>query len=273
MAAHTNLAHPIGMLREQSEALEKALAICVAKASPEPVHKLRTTIRRLEAQLILISQSRKLPKNHREPKKLLRHLKRLRRLAGKLRDLDVQRDLIAAQATPETASDARLLRRHLKHLRNQQSAIFLNLAQRLNEKISKELRRLLADLLPVENLELPGNLIISSAQRWFTTRATSSGTQDQLHATRKAAKFARYMCETVPESAIARRIASQFENIQDKGGEWHDWLELAKASREILNRKHPLIDIYNKVRDSNLMAYRRELLKLPRYVYEGRTPV
>jgi CHAD domain-containing protein len=272
MAAQTNLAHPIRTLREQSEALEKTLAICVTRASPEPVHKLRTTIRRFEAQLTLIDQSRKLPKNYRELKKLLRHLKRLRKLAGKLRDLDVQRGLIAAQATPETAGDAKLLRLHLKQLRNQQSAIFLNLAQRLNGKISKELRRLLADLLPVENLELPSDLVISSARRWFTTRAGSSVTKDQLHATRKAAKFARYMCETVPRSAAARRIASQFENVQDKGGEWHDWLELARTSREFLDRKHPLIDIYNEVRDSSLMAYRKELMNLPRHVYEGRNP-
>jgi CHAD domain-containing protein len=267
MAAQTKAAHPIGILRELAETLEKALAICIDNASSEPVHRLRTTIRRFEAQLALIAQSCKLPRYHRQSKKLLMHLKKLRRLAGDLRDLDVQRDLVAAYATAETAGEVKMLRRHLKNLRKQQSIIFLKLALRLDGKISKELRCLFADLLPEENLELPSELVISSAQRWFTSRSHSPVTKSQLHATRKAAKIARYMCETVAGSAKARRIAAQFKKIQDRGGEWHDWLELAAAAESMLNKRHPLILRFREERDSRLIAYQRELRKLLRYAY------
>jgi CHAD domain-containing protein len=260
MASPTNLAHPIRTLQEQAEALEKALAASLSDASSEAIHKLRTKIRRFEAQLTLITQSRKLPGDHHECKKLLRHLKRLRRSAGKLRDLDVQCHLITAHLIKATARDARLLRRSLKYQRDQQSVTFLNLAQRLKAKVSKELSRLLSALSSADNLELPVDLVISSARRWFTTRSRSSVSEDHLHAIRKAAKIARYMCETVPGSAAAQRIASQFENIQDKGGEWHDWLEVTRISRAILGRKNPLIEIYKEVRDSRLMTYRRELM-------------
>ncbi len=268
MASRTNLAHPIRTLHEQAEALEKALAASLGNAPAEAIHQLRTKIRRFEAQLILITQSRKLPEDHHDCRKLLRHLKRLRRSAGKLRDLDVQRHLITAHVIKGTARDQRMIGRSLKYRRDQQSVTFLNLAQRLKPKVSEELWRLLSALSSAENLELPVNLVISSAQRWFTARSRSYVSEDHLHTIRKAAKIARYMCETVPGSAAAQqRIASQFENIQDKGGEWHDWLEVTRTSRQILGRKNPLVEIYNEMRDSRLMTYRRELMNLRHHVH------
>jgi CHAD domain-containing protein len=267
MASRINLAHPIRTLHEQAEALERALAASLSNASAEAIHQLRTKIRRFEAQIMLITQSRKQPEDHHECKKLLRHLKRLRRSAGKLRDLDVQRDLITANVIKGTARDARMLARSLKYRRDQQSVNFLNLAQRLKPKVSEELSGLLSALSSADNIELPVTLVISSAQRWFTSRSRSYGSEDHLHTIRKAAKIARYMCETVPGSAAAQRIASQFENIQDKGGEWHDWLEVTRTSREILGRKNPLIEIYNEMRDSRLVTYRRELMTLRHHVH------
>ena len=75
------------------------------------------------------------------------------------------------------------------------------------------------------------------------------------------------MCEMVADSAKGRRIAAQFKKIQDKGGEWHDWLELAAAAESMLSKRHPLTDRFREERDSRLIAYQRELQKLPRYVY------
>jgi len=53
-------------------------------ARPEVVHQLRTTIRRIET----VVGAR--PEPGRNEKKLLKQLRRLRRRAGKVRDLDVQ---------------------------------------------------------------------------------------------------------------------------------------------------------------------------------------
>ena len=54
-------------------------------AKPETVHQLRTTIRRVETLLATT-----LPALGRKERKLLKQLDRLRRRAGKVRDLDVQ---------------------------------------------------------------------------------------------------------------------------------------------------------------------------------------
>jgi CHAD domain-containing protein len=269
MSTQTKLAHPIRTLREQSKAIEKALAACLTTASPEPVHRLRTTIRRFEAQFALLAQFHKLPEHHHEPKKLLKTLKRLRRCAGNLRDLDVQQDLVAANTTTETASDASRLRDVLKDRRNQQAIIFLNLAQQLHQKVSKELERLLATLPQPEKLAIANDQVISLAQRSFELRSSSLVTTDQLHAVRKAAKVARYMCEVASGSATALKIGKQFEAIQDKGGQWHDWLQLAQIAAGTLKRGS-LTNMYNKKRDLKLASYRRRLMNQPGYTHPSK---
>ena len=260
MATQVKLAHPVRTLHEQSKALEKSLTACLTKASPESVHKLRTTIRRFEAQFTLLAQSRKLPKSQHQPKKLLRHLRKLRRFAGEIRDIDVQRDLISAHTTAETAADAARLRRRLKERRDQQAALLVDLAQRLNGKVSKELGQLLETLLQVEHLSMPSDQVTSFAQRLFSHRSSSYVTDDQLHAARKAAKVARYICEMVPTSATAVRMAKKFEDIQDKGGQWHDWLQIAKIAEDHLETHSPLTDLCNRERDLKLTSYRRKLM-------------
>ena len=260
MSTKTKLAHPIRTLRDQSKAIEKALGGGLTAASPETVHHLRTTIRRFEAQLALLAQSDDLPKHHSEPRKLLKVLKKLRRCAGDLRDLDVQQDLVAANTTAETALDAGQLGSLLKDRRDQQAIIFINLAQKLHQKVSKELQHLLATLPPAEKLEMPNDQVISVAQRQFALRSGPSVTDDQLHATRKAAKVARYICEVASGSATALRMAKQFEKLQDKGGQWHDWLQLAMIAEEELEKHSPLIEMFNKKRDLKLASYRRRLM-------------
>jgi CHAD domain-containing protein len=263
MATQTTFAHPIRTLHKQSKALEKALSACLAKASPELVHELRTTIRRFEAQFALLAQSRKLRTYHYESKKLLRHLKKLRRFAGELRDLDVQRDLIGAHTTSETASDARRLHRRLKDRRDRQAVIFLDLAQRFHGKVSKELHHLREVLPRGETLSMPNDRVISLAQRWFAQRSSLCITVDQLHATRKAAKVARYMCEMASGSAPALKMAKQFEEIQNKGGQWHDWLQLAGIAEAKLKGQSLLTDTCKKERDRKLADYRKILMNRP----------
>jgi CHAD domain-containing protein len=263
MATQTKFANPIRTLHKQSKALEKALNACLTKASSEPVHELRTTIRRFEAQLALLVQSRKVAKYHYESEKLLRHLKKLRRFAGELRDLDVQRDLIFAHTTSETVPDARRLRRRLKDRRDRQAVIFIDLAQRLHGKVSKELQHLLEVLLPVETFSMPNDRVISLAQRWFAQRSSLCLTDDQLHVARKAAKVARYMCEMASESGPALKMAKQFEKIQNKGGQWHDWLQLARIAEAKLKRQSLLTDKYKKECDLKLADYRKILTDRP----------
>ena len=65
--------------------MDRALLRLAAEANPEAVHSFRTTSRRLETLLL-----RLLPACDRKQKKLLKLLGRVRRRAGRIRDLDVQ---------------------------------------------------------------------------------------------------------------------------------------------------------------------------------------
>jgi hypothetical protein len=38
----------------------------------------------------------------------------------------------------------------------------------------------------------------------------------------------------------AQRVAARFDEQQDTGGRWHDWMDLADTSREYFGKKHPL---------------------------------
>src|ERR1017187_7315792 len=91
-------AHPIQVLRDATTSLDAAILLCLADPEKSAVHRLRTTTRRIEAQLALLSMLPGLPPHEDEQRKVLRLIKKLRRSAGKVRDIDVQRDLIRDQA-------------------------------------------------------------------------------------------------------------------------------------------------------------------------------
>lgn len=101
-AAYT---YPVQVLRDQTTALEAALSACLADPAPKAVHRLRTGTRRVEAQLLILAATPGLPACRELAAKLRRELRRLRRAAGAVRDLDVHRkQLEALDMSPVEAS-------------------------------------------------------------------------------------------------------------------------------------------------------------------------
>ena len=83
---------------------------------------------------------------------------------------------------------------------------------------------------------------------------------EDLHSVRKAAKRARYTAENAGAKS-ATEASKQYEHLQELGGAWHDWLELASSARKELGRKHATAEDFRALRDHNLERYRDELLK------------
>ena len=78
--------------------------------------------------------------------------------------------------------------------------------------------------------------------------------EEHLHDVRKAAKRARYQCESMPgpqAAAMARRL----EDLQDAGGAWHDLLDLATLCHKELGAEHPLSRVLEHLRDERLNSY------------------
>ena len=76
-------ATPVEQLREQAKRLEAALSVGVATPTTKAVHELRSSTRRVEAQLELLATIKGLPPYKPAAQKVLRRLEKLRRIAGR----------------------------------------------------------------------------------------------------------------------------------------------------------------------------------------------
>lgn len=282
--------YPVKVLREQTAALEAALTVCLAEPSVKPVHRLRTSTRRVEAQLLLLLQVPGLPAHRKETERLRHALKRLRQAAGEVRDLDVQGKQLedmAGDAEPAAtlslASEpaeaersavregAAALRDHLRAKRDQTSSSLQGLLEKHGSRAARAAERLLAVLEPADEAALAEAELLERAEAVFShagllaSGAPGDLDEDELHTVRKAAKAARYLAETLPgvKEGQARtagaKAANRFEALQETGGQWHDALELAKAAKSFLGRRHELTEAIAAERDRNLEAYRKAL--------------
>jgi CHAD domain-containing protein len=252
-------ARPIQTLREQITNLEAAITVCLADPSPKSVHKLRTSTRRVEAQLTLLSLLPGLPPHRKPEKESRRRLKKLRRAAGNIRDLDVQIDLIEEKATASTKEASDQLSETLKHQRTQSEVDLVRILNKHQVKLTRSLESLLETLDPARSQTLPATKLGVLAQGWFTQNIPSEALPDdpdQLHSIRKTAKLARYIAETAPKSArTPRKLAAAFESLQQSGGEWHDWLILSAIAHAKLGDS-PLTQAFRGNCETALTNYR-----------------
>jgi CHAD domain-containing protein len=271
-------AHPVQTLREHATALEAAMSVCLSDPKVKAVHKIRTETRRIEAQLALLALIPNLPSYRKEANKVLKRLRKLRRAAGKVRDFDVQRKLIKEHA-PTTngakppgdgdrhlASDPKYMRKLRKRLREKAADDLLDIIRRHGPKVSAALEDLLALLEPAQGLNLSANELLRLVDRGFSHQPSlgiRNPSEDQLHDIRKAAKVARYQAENVPDSASARLAAQRYEQLQEQGGEWHDWLQLAAAAADELGKQHATATLFADLRDEHLATFRSSLESLP----------
>jgi CHAD domain-containing protein len=273
MARTARSAYPLQTLRETTKSLEAAILVCLAKPDKKDVHRLRTSTRRIEAQLELLAILPDLPPHKKEAGKARRLLRKLRRAAGKVRDLDVQRDLIGDEAagrnggsrpTTELRKEAAALRRTLKHKRDEEAGRLQHLLGKHRTDYPVVFKKLLDALGPAESITLTEATLTSLIRDWYArhTPGSASAVQDpaQLHDIRKRAKLARYLAESAPQSATtARRLAAHFEDLQQAGGKWHDWLLLHELSASELGKKATLPQRFATHAENSLRAFKRRL--------------
>jgi CHAD domain-containing protein len=218
--------------------LKAATTDCLKKPSQKPVHKLRTATRRIEATLELLAAVSTIHID-RESKSLRKALRKLRRAAGAVRDLDVHRDLL--KACKKNADTARL-DHELSAARDKEADKLIRELEKLHKKISKSLDDLEIALKPALELNLSGKELIHLTRGWFAKNACTldPGHDDQLHSIRKAGKTARYIAETGAEtSKAAAALASRFERTQKTLGSWHDHLLLLDEAQASLSKQSP----------------------------------
>jgi CHAD domain-containing protein len=213
------------------EGLTSAISRLADEVSPKSVHRLRTTIRRIESLVAFAG-----PELGRKQQRALEDLAALRKRAGKVRDLDVQMDLLGAIANGSTASDRRVLADGLKRKKSRQVERLRSAIDKLqNSKFFAHLERIgekTAAVVP-EAVSLP----LEQARQELSSLAAEFTSQQPikprfLHQVRIRMKMIRYLAESGEESADQHRFLHALESAQDALGAWHDWEALAKTAEK-----------------------------------------
>ena len=225
------------LLEKRIKGLTNDLSEAVSKLSdevmPKNVHRLRTTIRRIES---LVSYAH--PCLGKKLERSLENLTELRKRAGKVRDIDVQTKLLDQLANGSTASDRKILAELLEKKRERQArrlvsslgkladAKFFSRMERIAEKAGTGASGPDRPLAPLEEARLQ----LARLADDFASRQPLK--PSRLHETRIRLKTIRYLAELAEESPERETFIDELKVVQDAVGEWHDWEELTKLAEK-----------------------------------------
>ena len=276
MARADRSTRPVETFRDAVRSLEAAALVCMASPKKKPVHQLRTWTRRVEAQLELIAMLDDVPRAPKERGRVVAILKKLRRAAGKVRDLDVERDLIAelssraggrSRAVLSMRKEARTLRRDLGRQRDDEADALVSLLKKQQKRLPLVLKDLSDAFKPSHDAAVGEDGLTALVRDWYarSNPLTASATGDEseaLHSIRKRAKLARYMAQSSPKPAArAQRLAARFEAVQQAGGVWHDWMQLSRIAAKELGESAQLPRRFAARADRALRSYNRRLAR------------
>ena len=223
-------------MRAVFQKLERDLIKLSSKPQPDSVHRFRTGTRRLQILLGELS-----PKLDRNEKKLLKLLGRIRKRAGKVRDLDVQSAALRSLKVPREPRRKTQLVNQLIELRAQQEKKLRKAVDKASvREIRKRLKRAAGRFDPKTS---PDPLAVAKAMLETVDRAGAPLTETVLHQYRILSKRARYAAEFANPSPQADQFIAQLKRIQDASGDWHDWLTLTQTANQHLGdlRESPLV--------------------------------
>ena len=201
------------------------------EVAPERVHRLRTTVRRIES---LVSYAN--PDLDKKLERSLEKLSDLRKRAGKVRDLDVQAGLLGVLANGSTARDRKTLadllgKKRERQARRLESAVirlqgskFFARMDRIAERAGTEPAQRPLAPLPEARAQL------AKMAKDFSSHQTLG--LKRLHDARTRLKRIRYVAELAEESAERKNFIRELKTVQDAVGDWHDWQELTSTAEK-----------------------------------------
>jgi CHAD domain-containing protein len=216
---------PVSVPQNQSrlvfERLNRYIGRLSKNMTPENVHHFRTNGRRVEA---LIEQ---LSPETRNKKKVLKLVAKLRKRAGKLRDIDVQIAFLSNLKVPDRQGHRAQLLELLAEEHARRSRKLAKLAQSAAlQELRKRLRREQA-AINLDGID-PLRLALSSLPNPTQVPLT----EKTLHAFRIGVKRARYLAELAGEAPAAKVFVDELKRAQDAAGEWHDAVKLKEKAEK-----------------------------------------
>jgi len=214
------------LIRQTFQRLDRELAKLAKKPEPERVHKFRTSSRRVEALLSEVP-----PAIHRNDEKVLKSLSRLRKKAGRVRDLDVQIQALRTLKFPQANGHKAQLMDALVEERSKRER---KLAKAFDPETVAEVRKRLKRA--GRDLKLPGNTdpVAITLRKLSELNSGAQVTEKLLHQYRIVGKRARYIAELAGDDPETKRAVEQLKHMQDVIGDWHDWLKLTERAEELI---------------------------------------
>jgi len=273
------LTHELEDVRRLARKLRGNLVKCGNNPDVDPVHDTRTGTRRLQATLEdLLRETPPGPVGEKvrdAATSTMKLLKKIRREAGPIRDLDVHRNLVekltkrlevkveelplrtadkrnsqpAAPEIPVVAPQPTALEQQadqldawLKYRRTEFAEELRGQAGDLVDKLDKRMGELEGAMgvrrARVARKKPPGVVALDSFARLASEMQMLDATN--LHDFRKGAKKARYVAELAARGdGQAKQVGETLKKLQDEIGDWHDWLVLAEEAHAALGDAAP----------------------------------
>jgi len=226
------------LLEKRMRGLNADLSAAVSKvldddATPKVVHRLRTTIRRIESLVSFVN-----PNIDNKQERSLERMADLRKRAGKVRDLDVQQHLLDTLGNGSTAKDRKTLVALLEKKRNRQAQRLESAVKKLQRsKFFTRMERIAEQagvvqdgknrpLAPLEEARTQLEEMASD----FAARQTMK--DSRLHEARVTLKRIRYLAELAKKTVEQKNFIRELKSVQDAIGDWHDWQELAGTAEK-----------------------------------------
>lgn len=210
--------------------LRKALKRLPADPSTKDVHSLRTQTRRLEAIVEALMLDRK-----KKTRQLLKAVTPVRKAAGDVRDMDVLvGNVLALSHDREDDSLVRLV----GHLGEKRVESARDLRQTVAAQ-RKDARRTLKEYSRLVGKQFPGkkHTLTNAAPAPMQLATELSNwpalNEENIHPFRIKVKQLRYMLQLAEKAD--KEILDALGKVKDEVGDWHDWQELARIAKGVLD--------------------------------------
>jgi CHAD domain-containing protein len=227
---------PMTLLEKRTKRLSDSLSSSIGRltkdVSPKYVHRLRTTVRRIETL-----QAFTRPDLNKKQKNAMDELAAVRKRAGKIRDVDVQMDLLGAIANRSAGGDRKALADLLKRRRAKQATrLQAELRGLKDSKFFSHLKRITAKAASSQRRRASAAPLQQARQDLSKLGSKFAGLDtlkpSVMHSLRIRLKGVRYVAELGVESAEQRNFLSEVRTVQGALGAWHDWEELARTAED-----------------------------------------
>jgi CHAD domain-containing protein len=223
-------------LLKPAKRLRKLLLKIDRDPTPEQVHDLRPNVRRIDA----ISQALSLDDENIE-KSASRDLTRVRRTAGKVRDMDVLMEFASrVRIQDEKECSVRLLE-YLGFQRRKRARKLRAAIQRLRPSLRKGLKHDVARLRKISQDKGDPSRLVNAATSAAAIALKLSAQlnvprrlgRETLHPYRLKVKELRNVLK-IAASQSEPRFVEELGSLKDAIGEWHDWEEIVSIAEKRL---------------------------------------